>query len=109
MEGSGLSKGHVQDHHDQEAGHDAEGAPMGLMVVAKVGLWNELLHHHIEHSSGGKGDHIDFVDGKDVEIIPDEDYADLTKEEKKKYENIKIDRIVFARKEEKVLHYNLSV
>ena len=34
MEGSGLSKGHVQDHHDQEAGHDAEGAPMGLMVVA---------------------------------------------------------------------------
>lgn len=53
--------------------------------------------------------HIDFVDGKDVEIIPDEDYADLTKEEKKKYENIKIDRIVFARKEEKVLHYNLSV
>lgn len=56
MEGSGLSKGHVQDHHDQEAGHDAEGAPMGLMVVAKVGLWNELLHHHIEHSSGGKGE-----------------------------------------------------
>ena len=53
--------------------------------------------------------HIDFVDGKDVEIIPDEDYADLTKEEKKKYENIKIDRIVFARKEEKGLHYNLSV
>lgn len=38
-----------------------------------------------------------------------EDYADLTKEEKKKYENIKIDRIVFARKEEKGLHYNLSV
>ena len=32
-----------------------------------------------------------------------------TKEEKKKYENIKIDRIVFARKEEKGLHYNLSV
>ena len=31
------------------------------------------------------------------------------KEEKKKYENIKIDRIVFARKEEKGLHYNLSV
>ena len=28
--------------------------------------------------------HIDFVDGKDVEIIPDEDYADLTKEEKEK-------------------------
>ena len=53
--------------------------------------------------------HIDFVDGKDVEIIPDEDYADLTKEEKKKYENIKIDRIVFARKEAKGLHYNLSV
>lgn len=53
--------------------------------------------------------HIDFVDGKDVEIIPDEDYADLTKEEKKKYENIKIDRIVFARKEEKGFHYNLSV
>ena len=52
--------------------------------------------------------HIDFVDGKDIEIVPDEDYADLTKEEKKKYENIKIDRIVFARKEEKGLHYNLA-
>lgn len=46
---------------------------------------------------------------KMLKLFQDEDYADLTKEEKKKYENIKIDRIVFARKEEKVLHYNLSV
>ena len=36
-------------------------------------------------------------------------YNTASKEEKKKYENIKIDRIVFARKEEKGLHYNLSV
>ena len=36
--------------------------------------------------------HIDFVDGKDVEIIPDEDYADLTKEEKKKYDEKKLCR-----------------
>lgn len=53
--------------------------------------------------------HIDFVDGKDIEIVPDDDYDDLTEEEKKKYKAIKIDHIVFARKEEKGLHYNLSV
>ena len=33
----------------------------------------------------------------------------LTEEEKKRYKAIKIDHIVFARKEEKGLHYNLSV
>lgn len=53
--------------------------------------------------------HIDFVDGKDIEIVPDDDYDDLTEEEKKRYKAIKIDHIVFARKEEKGLHYNLSV
>ena len=46
---------------------------------------------------------------KDIEIVPDDDYDDLTEEEKKKYKAIKIDHIVFARKEEKGLHYNLSV
>ena len=53
--------------------------------------------------------HIDFVDGKDIEIVPDDDYEDLTEEEKKRYKAIKIDHIVFARKEAKGLHYNLSV
>lgn len=52
--------------------------------------------------------HIDFVDGKDIEIVPDDDYDDLTEEEKKKYKAIKIDHIVFARKEAKGLHYNLA-
>lgn len=42
--------------------------------------------------------HIDFVDGKDVEIIPDEDYADLTKEEKK---NTKILKLIVSFLQEK--------
>lgn len=50
--------------------------------------------------------HIDFVDGKDIEIVPYND--DLTEEEEKKYKNIKIDHIVFVRKESKGLHYNLA-
>ena len=33
----------------------------------------------------------------------------LTEEEKERYKAIKIDHIVFARKEVKGLHYNLSV
>ena len=49
-----------------------------------------------------------FVDGKDIEIVPDDDYDDLTEEEKKRYKAIKIDHIVFARKEAKGLHYNLA-
>lgn len=53
--------------------------------------------------------HIDFVDGKDIEIVPDDDYGYLTEEEKERYKAIKIDHIVFARKEVKGLHYNLSV
>ena len=55
--------------------------------------------------------HIDFIDGKDIEIVSDDDddYGDLTEEEKEKYENIKIDHIVFAKKEAKGLHYNLTV
>ena len=35
--------------------------------------------------------------------------GDLTEEEKERYKAIKIDHIVFARKEVKGLHYNLSV
>lgn len=42
--------------------------------------------------------HIDFVDGKDVEIIPDEDYADLTKEERK---NTKILKLIVSFLQEK--------
>lgn len=45
--------------------------------------------------------HIDFVDGKDIEIIPDEDYADLTKEEKKKRKNTKILKLIVSFLQEK--------
>ena len=56
MENMGLPEGHIQNHHDQEAGHNAEGASMGFVIVAEIGLWNELLHHYIEHGSGSKGE-----------------------------------------------------
>lgn len=52
--------------------------------------------------------HIDFVDGKDIEIVPDNDYGDLTEEEKEKCKAVKIDHITFVKKESKALHYNFA-
>ena len=38
----------------RKTGHDAAGASAALVVMAQVGLGDELLHHHIEHGPGGK-------------------------------------------------------
>ena len=45
---------------------------------------------------------------KDIEIVPDNDYGDLTEEEKEKCKAVKIDHITFVKKESKAIHYNFA-
>ena len=51
-----LTQGYVQNHHNEKPGHHPKGAPVGLVVVAQVGLGDQLLYYDIEHSARGKGE-----------------------------------------------------
>ena len=50
-----LSPGYVQDHHEQEPGHYPQSSAPGG-VVLQVGARDQLLHDHIQHGAGCKGE-----------------------------------------------------
>lgn len=56
MVGSLLPKGHVQDHHKGESQSQPNGGDVGM--ASGLGLGDELLHHHINHSPSGESQQI---------------------------------------------------
>ena len=50
-----LPQGHIQQHHHKKARHDADRACMGMFPQLSLG--DQLLHHHVDHGTGGKGQH----------------------------------------------------
>lgn len=50
-----LPQRHIQHHHQREAQGEEDGAHVGMLALAHFG--DQLLHHHIQHGAGSKGQH----------------------------------------------------